>query len=112
MSSSERARQSGLPWPKAIACDGTYMRMEIYAGSAANELVEAWKRPVRHNRSTELAALWHTLRVADDCSRILGAAGTPDIDGPLQMRWPATTPRQPSARSPKRFRSHTGNVAA
>jgi hypothetical protein len=56
--------------------------MEIYAEYAAEELVEAWKRPVRHNRSIELATLWHALCISQDCDRILDAAGTPDIGGP------------------------------
>jgi hypothetical protein len=50
---------------------GVYTRMQSTAAEASVHLRDAWKRPVRHNRRIERAALWYTLYVADDCDRLL-----------------------------------------
>lgn len=53
---------------------GTYSRMRSVAYFAVGHLSEAWKRPVRHNRRIERAALWYALDIADDCERLLDPA--------------------------------------
>lgn len=50
---------------------GIYTRMQTFAEQVVIQLGNAWKRPVRHNRRLERAALWYTLYVADDCNRLL-----------------------------------------
>jgi hypothetical protein len=48
-----------------------YVRLMTFSEQVAMRLDEAWKRPVRHNRQIERAALWYTLHVAGDCDRLL-----------------------------------------
>jgi hypothetical protein len=51
-----------------------YMQAQGHAASLLRHLREAWKRPVRHNRQIERAALWYVLDIADDCERLLDPA--------------------------------------
>lgn len=48
----------------------TYMGLQWTAGSAADHLYDAWKRPVRHNRRIERAALHFALNIANYCERV------------------------------------------
>ncbi|HSZ12646.1 MAG TPA: hypothetical protein VK790_01255 [Solirubrobacteraceae bacterium] len=45
--------------------------MAFYACGAAEFLDESWKRPKRHNRRIERAALWHTVALDEDCGKAL-----------------------------------------
>lgn len=83
MSDGEKLQQASLPWAEPIERVGTYTRMQTHAGEVVRQLGYAWKRPVRHNRRIERAALWYTLHVARDCDRILDPAGTPDYVQPV-----------------------------
>jgi hypothetical protein len=46
-----------------------YSLLAMDAGSAAFNLYEAWERPVRHNKKIERLALWHTVRLDEECER-------------------------------------------
>jgi hypothetical protein len=48
-----------------------YLRIQWNATEAAGQFAAVSKRPVRHNRAIERAALWHTLALDKDCARIL-----------------------------------------
>jgi hypothetical protein len=52
-----------------------YMRMQWNAAEATGHLASASKRPVRHNRRIERAALWYVLSLDDDCARIVDPIG-------------------------------------
>jgi hypothetical protein len=49
----------------------TYMGMQWAAHATETYLSAAWKRPTRHNRSIERAALWYALHVTNDCAHAL-----------------------------------------
>jgi hypothetical protein len=53
---------------------GTYSRMAFFAGGAVEYLDESWKRPKRHNKRLERAALWHTVQLDEDCGKALEPA--------------------------------------
>jgi hypothetical protein len=47
---------------------------------AWEQFEEVSKRPVRHNRRIERAALWHILRLDRECVQVLDSYGRPDPD--------------------------------
>lgn len=51
-----------------------YTRMSFFAAGAAEFLNESWKRPKRHNKRIERAALWHTILLDQDCGEALEPA--------------------------------------
>lgn len=65
-----------------------YQWMLSGAQSTAEYLREGWKRPVRHNRALELAALWYTIELDLSCR------GTVDTAGALSLPVSASTANQ------------------
>src|SRR5580692_6692493 len=65
-----------------------YRWMLSGAQSTAEYLRESWKRPVRHNRALELAALWYTIELDLSCR------GTVDTAGTLSLPVSASTANQ------------------
>lgn len=59
--------------PRGLPIDiyNFYSRMQFHAGGATKYLYESWKRPKRHNKRIERAALWHTVGLEEDCGRAL-----------------------------------------
>jgi hypothetical protein len=49
----------------------TYISVQGFAYFTAAHLRDVWKRPVRHNRHIERAALWYALDVGNACERLL-----------------------------------------
>jgi hypothetical protein len=66
-----RNEQSASDFTLPADDHGVYIRMAFDAQQVASHLERARKRPVRHNLSIERTALWHTLRLDQDCMRIL-----------------------------------------
>jgi hypothetical protein len=49
----------------------TLLRVQLYASDARSELLRAWERTHRHNRSIEGLALWNTLRLDEECATLI-----------------------------------------
>lgn len=60
--------------------NSTYQAMQFQATEAVIQFKEVSKRPVRHNRRIECAALWHVLRLDGECVQVLDSYGRPDPD--------------------------------
>lgn len=71
-----------LSWPEPKERVGTYSRMQDAASMVVEQLSAAWKRPVRHNKQIERAALWHALDIIGDCDDLLSSAGHSAYAGP------------------------------
>jgi hypothetical protein len=54
--------------------------MQLHAAGACGHFREVSKRPVRHNRGIERAALWHVLELDQQCMSVLDAYGQLDPD--------------------------------
>jgi hypothetical protein len=66
-------RTEQLPAPPP----GYHLYSRLWTGAAGtyNGLNEAWKRPKRHNRRVERAALWYALELGENCAEV---AATPE----------------------------------
>jgi hypothetical protein len=53
------------------ASSPSYQVMSLTAGAAAVHMHQSWRRPVRHNRQIERAALWNCLRLDLGCAAII-----------------------------------------
>jgi hypothetical protein len=57
--------------PDSVDGIGVYLRMQWNATGAAEKFTAVSKRPIRHNRTIERAALWHVLALDEDCAGIV-----------------------------------------
>lgn len=69
MPSRERTIEQSLVPPSDYHI---YSRLFTCATGTVQELRAAWKRPKRHNRRIERAALWHVLDLSTSCAEVLG----------------------------------------
>jgi hypothetical protein len=69
--------RSGLPDGQV----GVYIDINHSAYATAERLYEAWKRPVRHNRAIERAALWYALDVSNGCASLVNATESSEQHG-------------------------------
>jgi hypothetical protein len=60
----------------------TFQSVQFQATEALIQFKEVSKRPVRHNRRIERAALWHVLRLNRECVQVLDSYGRPDLVRP------------------------------
>lgn len=64
-------RKAGENFTLPLTLQHAFSRMQSDATQADRHLREAWRRPVRHNKALERAALWHAVALSQDCVEML-----------------------------------------